>query len=903
MQNTNQTWIRISQKNDKSLIQSDGKTIVKKAPAVFAQFQTKVLDNVRHLTPISRESIKALNKDKPIILSMIPPTTKVILNHKLSATNSNNNSNKLTSDQLQSEHVEMANDETDPEESSTIIEYLDESIEEATNVERDPLSIPDVTTLMPVKTMNPIKAHQLSSGLIIRNVKGETVNLQLANGKFRDFSPLKIIRVPASKNITENTKTEESIVPVTKKISNTKITSSAASSFVTIPHNTSISLISTDGVEHNLKMRKQSLNSLNKPIRVHSAKKSICTVNGGKIGKRRVPKISALKPLDVKIKKISPPSSSDSSPDILQFGKAPSSLLRRLKPLTKNILVTPNSFEPKNKIRTPPELVNDEHADVDIEESVSQLTRIEVAVIENEVSSINENARQKHTLGHQNKSKGIYVRRFSTQSENAENNSADVTEIIPEQDIIEIPDDDSRPPTVTTPSLFCDEKLDNISNEDNNKSSNATSSNDVTQVFENNYCIDTDLVRSNSIFQVDESDDNTAGVSGKGVHDKKVNTNIMKRVEKELQDIRNKKKNKQRRKSMANASKVDSSFTITTTEIPTTRNTTSTAITNILLNLDNEEIDLDNDDALNSVKFIDGIGYLNESKLHFQYNSFGLVELMSDNEYKRYLNSKMDENDRKPLRYRRNESEKQYRNSAIDKSNDLQKLYRCVQCKERGIAREFYAPEYCSKICCERNLDRIARLPIRSSITSEVSSITQFASGPTTSDEENNALAEPSVAPRPKPHNSRSKTMNNDDKFDWEKYLGKERLAQTAAALNLFINPFPSSPNRFKTGMKLEAIDPNNHSLFCVCTIVEVRGFRIKLKFDGYSIDYDFWVNADSIDIFPPDWCRRTNRKLVPPIKFPGDIFNWTDYLKQTNSVGAPREFFTHLNSSVSISL
>lgn len=890
MQNTN-TWIRISQKNDKSQIQSDGITVVKKAPAVFTQNQTKVLDNVRHLTPISRESIKALNKDKPIILSMIPPTAKVILNHKLSATSSNNNPNKLTSDQLQCEEIEIIDDEADPEESSSIIEYLDESIEEATNVEGEPM--PDIPTLMPVKTN---KSHQLSSGLIIRNVKGETVNLQLANGKFRDYSPLKIIRVPSSKNISENTTTEEAVVPVNKKI-----TSSAASSFVTIPHNTSISLISSDGQERNLKMRKQPLNLLSKPVHVHTVRKSICNVNGGKVGKRRVAKVSALKPLDVKIKKISPPSSSDSSPDILQFGKAPLSLLKRLKPLRKNILVTPNSSESKNKkIRTHPELVNDEDANLDIEESVSQLTRVEAAVIENEVSSINENARHKHTLADQNKSRRIYVRRFSTQSENADNNSADVTEIIPEPEIIEIPDDDSRPPppTVTTPSLFCDEKLDNISNEDNNKSSNATSSNDATQIFENNYCIDADLVRSNSIFQVDESDDDTGGVSGKGAHSKKSNTNIMKRVEKELQNIRN-KKNKQRRKSMANASKVDSSFTITTAAIPTTRTTTSTAITNILLNLDNEEIDLDYDDALNSVKFIDGIGYLGESNLHIQYNAFGLVELVSDNEYKRYLYTKSNENDRKPLRFRRNDTEKQYRNSAIDNSNDLQTLYKCVQCKERGYAKEFYAPEYCSKMCCERNLDRIARLPIRSSITSEVSSITQFASGPTTSDEENTVLGDPSVAPRSR---QRIKIIPNEYSFDWEKYLGKERLAQSAAALNLFINPFPSSPNRFKTGMKLEAIDPNNHSLFCVCTIVEVRGFRIKLKFDGYSIDYDFWVNADSIDIFPPDWCRRTNRKLVPPIKFPGDIFNWTDYLKQTNSVGAPREFFTHLNSSVSIS-
>ena len=65
--------------------------------------------------------------------------------------------------------------------------------------------------------------------------------------------------------------------------------------------------------------------------------------------------------------------------------------------------------------------------------------------------------------------------------------------------------------------------------------------------------------------------------------------------------------------------------------------------------------------------------------------------------------------------------------------------------------------------------------------------------------------------------------------------------------------------------MKLEGIDPKHPSLFCVLTVAEVRGYRLRLHFDGYSECYDFWVNADSLDIQPAGWCEKTNHKLQYP--------------------------------------
>lgn len=65
--------------------------------------------------------------------------------------------------------------------------------------------------------------------------------------------------------------------------------------------------------------------------------------------------------------------------------------------------------------------------------------------------------------------------------------------------------------------------------------------------------------------------------------------------------------------------------------------------------------------------------------------------------------------------------------------------------------------------------------------------------------------------------------------------------------------------------MKLEGIDPKHQSLYCVLSVAEVHGFRMRLHFDGYSECYDFWINADSPFIFPVGWCEKNNKTLQPP--------------------------------------
>ncbi|XP_078611486.1 lethal(3)malignant brain tumor-like protein 4 isoform X3 [Branchiostoma floridae x Branchiostoma japonicum] len=126
--------------------------------------------------------------------------------------------------------------------------------------------------------------------------------------------------------------------------------------------------------------------------------------------------------------------------------------------------------------------------------------------------------------------------------------------------------------------------------------------------------------------------------------------------------------------------------------------------------------------------------------------------------------------------------------------------------------------------------------------------------------------------------------------FNWATYLEQEKAL--AAPVKLFKEPFPQGKNGFKYGMKLEGIDPKHPSVFCVLSVAEIKGYRIRLHFDGYSECYDFWRNADSVDIKPVGWCEKTNHKLSVPKGLTPDTFNWNNYLKVTKSQPAPKQLF-----------
>ncbi|OXB64487.1 hypothetical protein ASZ78_015971 [Callipepla squamata] len=110
---------------------------------------------------------------------------------------------------------------------------------------------------------------------------------------------------------------------------------------------------------------------------------------------------------------------------------------------------------------------------------------------------------------------------------------------------------------------------------------------------------------------------------------------------------------------------------------------------------------------------------------------------------------------------------------------------------------------------------------------------------------------------------------------------------------------FPYNKNGFKVGMKLEGVDPEHQSIYCVLTVAEVCGYRIRLHFDGYPDCYDFWVNADSSDIHPVGWCEKTGHRLHPPKGYKEEEFSWPSYLKACKAQAAPKSLFENQNSTV----
>ncbi|KAF3829934.1 hypothetical protein GH733_001885 [Mirounga leonina] len=96
--------------------------------------------------------------------------------------------------------------------------------------------------------------------------------------------------------------------------------------------------------------------------------------------------------------------------------------------------------------------------------------------------------------------------------------------------------------------------------------------------------------------------------------------------------------------------------------------------------------------------------------------------------------------------------------------------------------------------------------------------------------------------------------------FDHNRALGRSPSSDQS---------FPEHENGFQVGMRLEGIDPRHPSVFCVLSVAEVCGYRLRLHFDGYLSCYDFWTNAGSPDIHPVGWCEKTKHELhIPKVSY-----------------------------------
>lgn len=65
--------------------------------------------------------------------------------------------------------------------------------------------------------------------------------------------------------------------------------------------------------------------------------------------------------------------------------------------------------------------------------------------------------------------------------------------------------------------------------------------------------------------------------------------------------------------------------------------------------------------------------------------------------------------------------------------------------------------------------------------------------------------------------------------------------------------------------MSLECADLMDPRLVCVATVSRVVGRLLKIHFDGWTDEYDQWLDCESSDIYPVGWCVLVGHKLEGP--------------------------------------
>lgn len=98
------------------------------------------------------------------------------------------------------------------------------------------------------------------------------------------------------------------------------------------------------------------------------------------------------------------------------------------------------------------------------------------------------------------------------------------------------------------------------------------------------------------------------------------------------------------------------------------------------------------------------------------------------------------------------------------------------------------------------------------------------------------------------------------NRFNWSTYL-KIKKAQSMPE-NYFCARIPMG---FSIGMKLEIVDRMVPSIIRPATVIGVRSYEIKILYDGWPLQYAYWIDDDNTDIHPINWCMKTNHPLDAP--------------------------------------
>jgi len=78
--------------------------------------------------------------------------------------------------------------------------------------------------------------------------------------------------------------------------------------------------------------------------------------------------------------------------------------------------------------------------------------------------------------------------------------------------------------------------------------------------------------------------------------------------------------------------------------------------------------------------------------------------------------------------------------------------------------------------------------------------------------------------------------------------------------------PLQLPERQFEIGQKIEVTDPADPKVAHIASVVQVHGYRVRLRPDGCDSDSDFWRLAYSPDIHPVGYCDTSGQKILLPL-------------------------------------
>ncbi|NXS38191.1 SMBT1 protein, partial [Pomatostomus ruficeps] len=139
---------------------------------------------------------------------------------------------------------------------------------------------------------------------------------------------------------------------------------------------------------------------------------------------------------------------------------------------------------------------------------------------------------------------------------------------------------------------------------------------------------------------------------------------------------------------------------------------------------------------------------------------------------------------------------------------------------------------------------------------------------------------------------------------EWQEILKKvkEEEEESSVPTDLFKDKPVIGVHSFSEGMKLEAVDPMAPFVISPATVLKVYNDKyFVIEIDDLRAEraasQRYVCHVGSAGIFPVQWSLKNGLHLSPPPGYPGQDFDWADYLKQCGAEAAPQSCFPSLTS------